>query len=89
MLKTFKKTLYRIHPRFPEDVQFAKRIVREQVALLSQGQNVDQVAPQLLDRLQPLQQRGYSQLHIQVICAEAIQHLLIEKVLREQKAMLS
>ncbi len=89
MLETFKKTLYRINPRFPEDVQFAKRIVRDQVALLSRGQDVTQVAPQMLDRLQPFQQRGYSQLRIQFICAEAMQHLLIEKVLREQKAVLS
>lgn len=89
MLRTFKKTLYCINPRFPEDVQFAKRIMRKQIALLSKGEKVEQVAPQLLDSLQPLQLRGYSQLHIQVICAAAIQHLLIEKVLREQKAILT
>lgn len=88
MLNTIKKILYRINPRFPEDVQFAKRIVRDQVTLLSRGQDFDQVAPTLLERLQPFQQRGYSQHHIQVICAEAIQHLLIEKILREKKAVL-
>lgn len=89
MLKPIRTILYRLGPRFPEDVQFAKRILREQVTLLSRGEQIDQVAPQMMDRLQPFHNRGYSHLRIQVICATAKEHLLIEKVLLEQRVALS
>lgn len=89
MIKPFKTILYRVGPRFPEDVQFAKRILREQVTLLSHGHEPENVVPRMLERLQPFHQRGYSHHHIQVICADAIKHLLIEKVLLERKAALS
>jgi hypothetical protein len=89
VFKPLRKILYRLGPRFPEDVQFAKRILREQVTLLSRGEAIDQVAPQMMERLQPFNERGYSHLRIQVICAAAKEHLLIEKLMLEQRVALS
>lgn len=85
VLKPIKRLLYRWGPRFPEDIQFAKPILRTQIMRLAAGESLEDVAPQTQLQFKAFHERGYSPLRIATICEAATQQILIEKAMAEQR----